>query len=658
MPIGNYPEMNFERIVSKEAADNRVGPPIVNASGGPGTFGYKWVDNNSGGPDFDFVDISGTGTPAPVGADDGVIVALPFDFPFFGVDRQLMVIASNGFLTFQGELGFIGGFSNAPIPNASAPNDVIAGLWDDIEPQDGGGVFFQGSADAFIVQYNEVPKFLGDPADVVTFQIILFPDGTIKLQYETVEGTASSETSTVGVEGPDGTTGLQVLFNTPFLTDGLAITITPPITGVLAPGESTELTVILDATDLEEGVYEDNILVESNDPANPVVAVPVILNVIPACAIPENLMASEVDANSAQINWDEVSTALEYEFNFRQQGAAWTRIFTEEPSFALEELDAGTVYQVRVRSICSENGHLRSDWSKQLKFTTSGASDCTIPSDLTVDDVTETGATANWNGGALRYEVLYKFPNSGWQREFVGGPSIGLSDLLSGTEYKIKVRSICSENGSVISGFSELVSFTTLGEDPCTTPETPEVVALSDTEATLSWTAANGALSYELSYLKDGDPWTRIVVNGTEFTITDLDPGTNYRARVRSFCSENGQLRSSYSGRVKFTTSSSNGSIANGRLAGDEEQPAGFESAELNVYPNPSTGMVHMKMGLLQGERVSLKVFNLHGALIANREVEGQLNETFDFSGLAKGVYMTHVTSNTGRKVLRRLIIQ
>ncbi|MGI9544765.1 MAG: fibronectin type III domain-containing protein, partial [Cyclobacteriaceae bacterium] len=498
------------------------------------------------------------------------------------------------------------------------------------------------------------------PADVVTFQVILFPDGSIKLQYETVEGTVSSESSTVGVEGPDGTNGLQVLFNTPFLTDGLAITITPPITGVLAPGESTELTVILDATDLEEGVYEDNILIESNDPANPEVTVPVTLNVTPSCSAPENLVISEVTNTTAQFDWDNSNNALEYEFRYRPVGSSWTSVFTETNSLALTELTEGTEYQVRVRSICSEDGMLKSGFSSSQKFTTTGELACQAPADLEVLNITETEAEVNWDAGAgaVKYNVFYKYSKTPWQKMFVTDLGVSLTDLFPGTTYKIKVRSICSENNAIKSQFSETVSFTTSGAVACETPGTPELIDLSSTTASLAWDDANGAISYELSYVKSGVPWTSVVINDTNFTITGLEPGTKYRARVRTLCSEDGRFRSDYSGKVKFTTPSSSSSTANARLANMEEPPTVFESSQLNIYPNPSTGVVHMKMGLLQGERVSIKVFNLHGALITAREVEGQLNESFDFSSLAKGVYMTHVSSNTGRKILHRLIIQ
>jgi len=109
-------------------------------------------------------------------------------------------------------------------------------MWDDIEPQNGTGVFYEGTSEDFIVQYEATPRFLANDAPV-TFQIILFPDGSFKMQYAELT-TALLTSSTVGIESPGGTSGLQVIFNNAYLEENLAVTFTPPIAGTLAPGES------------------------------------------------------------------------------------------------------------------------------------------------------------------------------------------------------------------------------------------------------------------------------------------------------------------------------------------------------------------------------------------------------------------------------------
>ena len=662
VPVGLYPEMKFARIISKETPDDRVGPPVVNASGGPGTFGYTWVDNNSGGPEFDFIDISGSGIPVDVGNDGAVVIGLPFNFPFFGEDRNVMVIAANGFLTFQGELGPFGGFSNAPIPTMDAPNDVIAGLWDDIEPQDGGGVFIQGDSESVIVQYQEVPKFFGDPLDVVTFQIILYSDGSIKMQYKTVGGTASALSSTVGLEGQDGTKGLQVLFNSPFLEDGLAISFTPPTTGTLAPGESADISVVLDATRLEEGIYQDNILVESNDPVTPLVTVPVALTVNPRCDTPDSPTVSDITINSAQFDWNQIADALEYEFQYRPITGEWISVFTTDHSLSLTDLAQGTEHQFKVRSICSDDRKFKSRFSRRQKFITEGELACQMPTDLEVSNITDTNAEASWAAanGAIKYLVFYKYSKTPWQKMFVSGLTVVLDDLFPGTTYKMRVQSICSENNASKSEFSETISFTTTGYPACGTPDAPILTAVGSTSASFVWRSdVNGAVNFELSYKKDGEPWTFVWAHGSQSTIAGLEPGTKYRVRLRTLCSLNGQFVSDFSSTIRFTTLNETEGMANARtvLEGQPEDEL-QEATKLSIYPNPSIGVVNMEMPLAEGERVSIKVFSVHGSLITSRDVSNALNEQFDFSDLAKGVYMAHISSNIRGNMVRRLILE
>ena len=294
---GQYEYIEYPEILDKETADTRVGPPMINASGGPGTFGYSWVDSNSGGLPFDFTDISTTGTLANTGQDGNELVALPFTFSFFGVDNNQVYIGANGFVSFSEPVGT--NFTNSQIPTTGGLDNMVAGLWDDIEPVDGGGIFYQTIGNQFIVQWQETPGFgfFTAPPAPVTFQIILFDDGTIKLQYSNVQSTIATS-STVGVEGPGGVDGLQIIFNTAFLEDELAITITPPILGSIAPGDTDEIAYTLDAADLLPGTYNDNFTITSNDPITPTLTVPVELEVL---NLPDVITFSLIDADRDEV---------------------------------------------------------------------------------------------------------------------------------------------------------------------------------------------------------------------------------------------------------------------------------------------------------------------------------------------------------------------
>ena len=65
----------------------------------------------------------------------------------------------------------------------------------------------------------------------------------------------------------------------------------------------------------------------------------------------------------------------------------------------------------------------------------------------------------------------------------------------------------------------------------------------------------------------------------------------------------------------------------------------------LKIYPNPTSGEITIEMTMEAGEAI-LEVMSLTGQVVISREVYssgGVLEETFDVSGLEKGMYMLRV---------------
>jgi len=155
-----------------------------------------------------FEDISGTGTPLTLGDDQGIVVPIGFSFSFFGSTKTNIGVCSNGYLTFGGVLT---DYTEDPIPNTAQPNDLIAVLWDDLNPGVGGSVHYQTLGTApnrrFIAQWTNVPQY--GNSDSNTFQAVLF-EGTncIELRYGTC--TLPAGDYQAGVENADGTVGLSV----------------------------------------------------------------------------------------------------------------------------------------------------------------------------------------------------------------------------------------------------------------------------------------------------------------------------------------------------------------------------------------------------------------------------------------------------------------
>jgi hypothetical protein len=74
-----------------------------------------------------------------------------------------------------------------------------------------------------------------------------------------------------------------------------------PDSGSLLPGQQTDVTVQLDATDLISATYQANILIDSNDPATPQAVVPVTLHVTGAPLI--NPITTALDMGTAFVGY-------------------------------------------------------------------------------------------------------------------------------------------------------------------------------------------------------------------------------------------------------------------------------------------------------------------------------------------------------------------
>lgn len=90
-----------------------------------------------------------------------------------------------------------------PLPIASGP--VVFGWWADLNPGMAGARVssFRAGPDRFVVEYLDVPSATGQPAYTVSFQIVLYADGRIGLNYLHVPDGAPPRV-TAGIQTQDG----------------------------------------------------------------------------------------------------------------------------------------------------------------------------------------------------------------------------------------------------------------------------------------------------------------------------------------------------------------------------------------------------------------------------------------------------------------------
>jgi len=172
------------------------------------------------------------GTSLNFGDDQTQTVNLPFTFKYYGVNYTQVSICSNGWLALGSETST--NWTNTGIPNTSAPNKAVYGLWDDLNPGytgQPGDVYYYNDATnhRFVVEWFRVPHY-GNQSTMETFEIILYDpayyptptgDGEIIAQYSN----AMQETdNTIGIENGAGNVGIQYYYDGTYHQWGVPIT--------------------------------------------------------------------------------------------------------------------------------------------------------------------------------------------------------------------------------------------------------------------------------------------------------------------------------------------------------------------------------------------------------------------------------------------------
>lgn len=202
----------------------------IAASGGPDTFGYMWDDSIL----YDWVDISSTGTAVTLSDDDyDGPFPVGFDFLFYGNTYPQFYISSNGFISFGSGSSSL---SNQGLPNTGSPNNIIALMWDDLDPGDTSEyVYYKnfstcpntqgGNGSCLVVQFENFYHYPGGGSIAGTFEAILYSSGAIIIQFKDA-GAEEGSGSTTGIENSDGTDGLTVTHDSAGgLSDNYAVII-------------------------------------------------------------------------------------------------------------------------------------------------------------------------------------------------------------------------------------------------------------------------------------------------------------------------------------------------------------------------------------------------------------------------------------------------
>lgn len=117
----------------EEASAAGCSPQVV---GGPDDFGYTYRDSaQPDGPAYKWVEIDGIGTAVLLDDDDhDGPFPIGFPFNFYGNNYTEFYIQSNGVLNFDD--AYIPLANECPLPTPGDSNNLIALMWDDMDPGD------------------------------------------------------------------------------------------------------------------------------------------------------------------------------------------------------------------------------------------------------------------------------------------------------------------------------------------------------------------------------------------------------------------------------------------------------------------------------------------------------------------------------------------
>ncbi|RLF70215.1 MAG: hypothetical protein DRN55_08795, partial [Thermoplasmata archaeon] len=201
-------------------------------TGGPDSYGYRYIDSRDPEPKIPFIWIDATnGTDTGMNGDDTyVTINLPFSFPYYGKQYTRIYPSSNGLIGLEYATTQ---WWNRNIPTTS-PRGILAVYWDDLWVYSSYGhkvyYMFGGTAPnrwVVIEWYHVCNLGYSGSSYEYTFEAILYESGLIVFSYYDTDTSASwynnGASATVGINSPDGRTGVRYLYNSGTLKSGTTI---------------------------------------------------------------------------------------------------------------------------------------------------------------------------------------------------------------------------------------------------------------------------------------------------------------------------------------------------------------------------------------------------------------------------------------------------
>ena len=299
-----------------------------------------------------------------------------------------------------------------------------------------------------------------------------------------------------------------------------------------------------------------------------------------------------------------------------------------------------------------------SQWSSKIASFTldTCVAVCNAPTAPVSSNLTISSATISWTGAGngLNYAVEYKAASSAtWIKatDSTTAVTLNLTGLAAGTIYDWHVKTNCQGGSSTYLA----AQFTTTPSVACNQPTGLNATSITNTGATLSWTAVVGAVKYAIDYKKSTvTTWTSASTGQTTLTkaLTGLVAGTVYDWRVKTICSTS--AGSSLYSTAQFTTVPvcPDQLESNNTLAAAKTIPTGVDvlaqiasSTDLDFYAfSNSASQNNIRVTLTNlPANYDLKLYNPAGTLLLTSANTGTTSETINYNTTAVGIYKVQV---------------
>ncbi len=218
-------------------------------------------------------------------------------------------------------------------------------------------------------------------------------------------------------------------------------------------------------------------------------------------------------------------------------------------------------------------------------------------------EVVNRSATVGWQAPAESIGVEYQLTNAlGVWGEVLRttATQFALTDLVEGTTYCVRLRSICEEDAATGIAFqfsvADTLCFRFIAPGTCPPVSDLNFRNITATSAEASWTAQPDAVAYEVEVYEEGGPMTPVFTARTtqaRLQITGLRPNRNYQVDVRSDCGAGN--RSGETSEFFSTVSTCN------TISGLTISNIGQRNASLSWEPAPGATSYEVRITLSDG---------------------------------------------------------